>query len=389
MICGSLHARIRAAFRLFEPVFPLRTRTLVSELRWLAGLLGGVRDLDIQLAWLTTWSDSAAAEDQAPLWHLSETLETRRQHARRKLLQGLDSNRYERLVTRLTRLLQSGPPRRSRAARTPALAVVPGLIELRAQSAVKGGKGLKSSAPPEAFHRLRIRCKRLRYAIENARDLYGAPANDYIQDLVRIQDVLGLHQDAVVASGRLQELLHTSPRLPPRVIFTMGRAAQRYDQQAARLRKRFLKVYPRLQGKNWTRLKKAMDKGQAGLVTTEWPPPPRSAAPPSRLCLPRSASLEILIVRHAPAMTRDPLQWPDDRLRPLSPKGERRFAEVAQGLAQLIPQVDRLLTSPWLRARQTAEILQREADWKALEVCDRARRQSVTPRRSDRASDAP
>jgi phosphohistidine phosphatase len=80
--------------------------------------------------------------------------------------------------------------------------------------------------------------------------------------------------------------------------------------------------------------------------------------------------VEILVVRHAIAFTRDPLQWPDDHLRPLSPKGESRLKQEARGLAKVMPHVDLLLTSPWQRSRQTAEILHRNAGWPKPEPCE-------------------
>jgi phosphohistidine phosphatase len=80
--------------------------------------------------------------------------------------------------------------------------------------------------------------------------------------------------------------------------------------------------------------------------------------------------VEILIVRHAIAFARDPLQWPDDHLRPLSPKGESRLKKEARGLAKVMPHVDLLLTSPWLRSRQTAEILHRDAGWPKPDLCE-------------------
>ena len=41
--------RLRAALDLFAEVFPVRAVGLRNELRWLAGVLGAVRDLDVQL----------------------------------------------------------------------------------------------------------------------------------------------------------------------------------------------------------------------------------------------------------------------------------------------------------------------------------------------------
>lgn len=273
--------RIRAALRLFGPALPLRAGRLQDELRWIAGLLGGVRDLDLQLSWLASWAAKAAPEDQAALGQMSSALAKRRERARRRMLEALESRRHARLVTRMTDMLRRGPPRRSPAARVRAQAAFPGLIERRHARVRKAGKGLGPNSAPERFHRLRIRCKRLRYAVENASDLYGAAASDYIDTLARVQDILGLHQDAVVAVSRLHDLLQSrSPRMPPRVIFMMGRASQRYEQQAAKQRKRLQKAYLRLQGKSWTRLQKAMKKGRAATGEAEWPPEAKKRAAP-------------------------------------------------------------------------------------------------------------
>lgn len=79
--------------------------------------------------------------------------------------------------------------------------------------------------------------------------------------------------------------------------------------------------------------------------------------------------MEIYVLRHAIAFDRDPMQWPDDTRRPLSADGERRFRREAEGLAVLVPEVDLLLSSPWLRAWQSAEILHEVAGWPAPQSC--------------------
>jgi phosphohistidine phosphatase len=65
----------------------------------------------------------------------------------------------------------------------------------------------------------------------------------------------------------------------------------------------------------------------------------------------------LLLVRHADAGERDPARWPDDTLRPLTEKGRKVQGEVTKALrgAGVAPEV--VLTSPWLRAAQTAELL--------------------------------
>lgn len=79
--------------------------------------------------------------------------------------------------------------------------------------------------------------------------------------------------------------------------------------------------------------------------------------------------MKVLIVRHAIAFSRDTSQWPDDRIRPLSPEGERRLRKSAQGLSKLVKSVDVVLSSPWKRAWQTAEILHETAGWPAPTEC--------------------
>jgi phosphohistidine phosphatase len=77
--------------------------------------------------------------------------------------------------------------------------------------------------------------------------------------------------------------------------------------------------------------------------------------------------MDVYIVRHAIAEERDPERWPDDSRRPLSPEGEARFRSAARGLRRLVPEVDIVLASPYVRAWQTAEILHEEAGWAAPE----------------------
>lgn len=62
-------------------------------------------------------------------------------------------------------------------------------------------------------------------------------------------------------------------------------------------------------------------------------------------------------MRHAVAYKRDMERWPDDGERPLTPEGEDAFRRAARGLGCLVPSVDALLSSPFARAWQTAEIL--------------------------------
>ena len=77
--------------------------------------------------------------------------------------------------------------------------------------------------------------------------------------------------------------------------------------------------------------------------------------------------MKVILVRHAIAHERSRARWPDDSLRPLTPDGKRRFRKAARGLAKLLPGKCPILTSPFVRTRQTAAILSAVAGGKIVE----------------------
>jgi phosphohistidine phosphatase len=80
--------------------------------------------------------------------------------------------------------------------------------------------------------------------------------------------------------------------------------------------------------------------------------------------------VKLLVIRHGPAG--DPEEWKregkDDRLRPLTPKGKKEMRKAAAGLARLVPELQLIATSPWTRATQTAEIVNKEYGVDIVEV---------------------
>jgi len=73
--------------------------------------------------------------------------------------------------------------------------------------------------------------------------------------------------------------------------------------------------------------------------------------------------MDLLIIRHAIAFRRNKRRWPQDEERPLSPEGILRARRAAAGLKRLIGRPQRVLTSPLLRAQQTAALLAQSASW--------------------------
>ena len=67
--------------------------------------------------------------------------------------------------------------------------------------------------------------------------------------------------------------------------------------------------------------------------------------------------MELYLLRHAIAVERGTAGHEVDSTRPLTPDGARKMQRIAAGMAKLGLKLDVILTSPYLRARQTAEIV--------------------------------
>jgi triphosphatase len=257
--------RMRAAMKIFEEPLPVRAQRFRNEFKWIAGALGDVRDLDVQLERLDGWISSASSGDREPLEALRAVFQERRTKARRSMLRRLDSRRYARLVESFGAFLERGPSRRAQASRQPILAAAPDLVRKPYRKVRKLGDPLGEESPAEEYHELRKKGKRLRYALEFLSDIYGDPTKNLIKPLKELQDVLGDHQDAEVAVAHLRELAVSrgrSPKLSSETIFVMGGIAHRYEVRARELRSEFPGAYRKVRGKRWKKVKSTMDKAR-------------------------------------------------------------------------------------------------------------------------------
>ena len=256
--------RMRAGMDMFAPVLPVRAVPLRAELGWLAALLGEVRDLDIQLGRFDDWTVEMSGDQRAALDELADLLAGHRVQARQALLEALDSRRYERLASGLVAMLAQGPSRRSGAGRVPAVVTMPELIGERHRGAKKAARRAERSGVATDYHRLRIRCKRLRYALEFASGLYDGELKGFVRQLTRLQDTLGSMQDAEVASSRLQAIALTEEgaSLSRAAIFAMGGVAGQYRNEATHLLSGMPKLLQLLEGKEWKRARSLLEVRQ-------------------------------------------------------------------------------------------------------------------------------
>lgn len=231
--------RMRAAIKLFSEALPERALWLEGELRWLAVAMGDVRDLDVQVEQLRAWSSGEGTDGEAFEDMVSVLLE-QRSRARERMLDALGSARYRRLTASLAALLNRDPVRGPEAgprSGEPVTEYAPGVLSERYSKFRKAAGRIAETSQPEAYHDLRKKGKRLRYALEFLTEVYGNPVRKPIRPLKSLQDDLGRHQDAVIAADRLRELSTSSENdLSQETVYAMGSYAERYQREAAELR---------------------------------------------------------------------------------------------------------------------------------------------------------
>jgi CHAD domain-containing protein len=242
--------RLRAALRCFQDVLPPSAAALNQELGWLASGLAAVRDLDVQLLRLQELATIVPEHEQQSLGAIRDVLNADRDHARAELISLLDSERYAATLKLafdlLGEVVVDGPD--------PTVADAAGEVLTRPfQSLRKAGDRLNRDSPPDEFHALRKRAKRLRYTLEFVANQDSPAARRFLRRLVVLQDLLGEHQDAEVAVAHLRALAERAA-VPPGVLFAMGQLAQRRSVEAVELRAGFERAYRPVVGKQWRRL---------------------------------------------------------------------------------------------------------------------------------------
>ncbi len=220
--------RLRALLRAGRPLLGSEAvDPLVAELRWLGSALGSVRDLDVLIEHLREEITRLGRLDAGPAERLVARLEESRAAEREAMLTALESERYLVLLTRLEQL--AGVATSEDASRTTKALAAAELKRLR-----RSIKALVEEPTADALHRVRIKAKRARYAAELAELAVGKPAARVVAKAKVVQDVIGSHQDAVVAEERIRSLLSGSEDRP--AALAAGRLIEREHRRRERSR---------------------------------------------------------------------------------------------------------------------------------------------------------
>jgi CHAD domain-containing protein len=186
--------RLRSCLKTFRRTFG-DAAVVRDELKWLAGLLGEVRDGQVLTGKLLAGVEDAGPEFAPAATRIRAELDAQVERGRAALGEALESERYLALLDRIDELaddpgqVENNPLKRVRSDLHKADALL--------DQALGGGEDAE-------LHEARKAYKRARYAVEVYVPSVGKPAKQLVSALTDLQDVLGAHQDSVVA----RELLH-------------------------------------------------------------------------------------------------------------------------------------------------------------------------------------
>lgn len=215
--------RFRSTLRVFRDLFePGQRDTLDAELKWYAGILGEVRDRQVQRERFARAVAKQPVElVMGPVAARIEDDLLAEQHRSLDTVTGiLAGTRYRDLVASLARW-RTVPPLNDEAAVDEKT-----LVKAARKARRKAKKRLATAVAADGdteLHRARKAAKRARYAAELAAPVIGSKkAGKKVRKYKKIQRVLGEHQDSVVATGILRTLGARAGTAPGENGFTFG-----------------------------------------------------------------------------------------------------------------------------------------------------------------------
>jgi CHAD domain-containing protein len=219
--------RLRSDLRTLGPLLQEGVAEPVrAELQFVGAALGAVRDADVLAERLRRQGEALPEADRRHVGAILRRLARQRGEALREALEVLDGDRYAALLDRLVELAADPPALPTAAAR--AADLMPPLVGRSWQALERAVRKAGKHPSADELHRIRILAKRARYAADVAAPVAGKPARTLSSALADLQDVLGDHQDGVVAQAWLRDVTGTITR-PEAMVAGQLIAAQRYE----------------------------------------------------------------------------------------------------------------------------------------------------------------
>jgi len=199
----KMRALLSVSGHLFDPVWAEHSKTVLKKLMTPTG---PKRDLDVHLAQFSFYRELLPETDRDGLEPLEAFLRREAKEEERRLLHHLNEPAFMEALHGVVDACRGGKAFSSRAGE-PVLAVMREPIKNRWRRLCRKGRAIGTDTPAEAYHRLRIGVKKMRYTVEFfAPALEREAASEATAHLKRLQSVLGAHQDLDVQRRFLARL---------------------------------------------------------------------------------------------------------------------------------------------------------------------------------------
>jgi CHAD domain-containing protein len=225
--------RLRALLRVGRKLVAGDTIELGARLKELGQVLGEVRDLDVLIEHLEAEAAELGEADAGRARPLLAVLRKERSRDRRRMLAFLRSDEYLALLDDTARTIERLEP-------SGAGASLGDLADKAFKKTRKAVGALPEEPTDDDLHGVRKKGKRARYAAELA------GRKQFVKRAKKLQDVLGEHQDAVVAAARLRELAAAAE---PEQALVAGRLVEREAARRAAARDEWPKTWKKLRKK--------------------------------------------------------------------------------------------------------------------------------------------
>ena len=238
--------RTRSALALIKGIFPAATlRPIRDEFKWLGGITGPTRDLDVYLLKFPDYCRGLPEKIRLDLEPFRDFLLRNQRREQKILARHLRSSRLKKLLDSWQAYLEASQDCVDPApnALTPIGDLARRRIWKTYRSFVREGEAIGADSQDEAIHQLRITGKKLRYLLEFFQTLY--PQKQMLQ-LVKamkmMQDFLGDFQDLTVQQEHIQdfsEQMQREKEVPAATLLAMGRLVEDMARQQQDMRQEF------------------------------------------------------------------------------------------------------------------------------------------------------
>lgn len=197
--------RLRSDLRTYRSMLDPDWRDeLRRELKWFGRSLGDARDLDVLDQRIRFHARVLPDDGSSSVAMVLERLQVLREASRKELKSAMHEPRHALLIDSLVDASRS-PLVLEDVANVRAAKVMGQVMRAPWFHLKKICDGLDLRSPDADLHEARIRAKRVRYAAEALAPVFGKPARRFARRAEALQEVLGHHQDAVVAIAWLRE----------------------------------------------------------------------------------------------------------------------------------------------------------------------------------------